>query len=222
MLAIIATTLLIMSLPPQQVETAGSTNMTDIIEATQPFVIRPPGSRKERRQVDRDLRQRVALASMLDRQLKAAQAQQPGDDKALTDLRLKIDTTHRDNIASLMGYAEQYGWFPRSTWDWLPGWNAWLLLQSADADLLFQQRLLATMTPLLDSDDVALKSYAYLFDHIAARHDVPQRWGTQGQCTASKTWKPHPLEDPLSVDRLRNEASMEPLAQYAAFRSSEC
>jgi hypothetical protein len=195
----------------------------EVLADAEPYRVRE-ASRKEVRQVGRDLKQRVAEDQALrDRYVQLLKlGDRPAAQADIQVLRAEILAMDQENTAALRGYAEQFGWFPRSDWDWRPGWNAWLLIQHADGDPAFQARVLATMAPLVEDGEIGIKNYAYLYDRVARNHDVPQRYATQGRCTSPGIWEPLPLEEPLKVDSLRNEAGLEPLEDYAMYEAEKC
>lgn len=93
---------------------------------------------------------------------------------------------------------------------------AWLLVQHADADPLFQLQALRLMEPLLASGEVSKQNYAYLYDRIMLKLVGRQRYATQaGPCENGKR-RPQPLEDETAVEKLRKEAGLPPLDEYMA------
>ncbi|MBO9519188.1 MAG: hypothetical protein J7493_14075 [Porphyrobacter sp.] len=92
---------------------------------------------------------------------------------------------------------------------------AWLLVQHADADPVFQLRALNLMEPLVAQKEVSARDYAYLTDRIALKLTGKQRYGTQYQCVDG-AYAPLPIADEAAVERLREEAGMESLAENAA------
>lgn len=86
---------------------------------------------------------------------------------------------------------------------------AWLLVQHADHDQAFQQRMLSVMRPLALNGKINASNYAYLYD----RTHQPQGYGTQGQCEG-RDFKPFPIEDPAQLDQRRQEMGMPPAQSY--------
>ncbi|MCQ8185023.1 DUF6624 domain-containing protein [Parvularcula maris] len=198
-------------------------SMEEVLDSAEPYRVREP-SRKEVRQVGRDLKLRVEGDQALrDRYVELLKLSgRPAVQADIQVLRAEILAVDQDNTAALKTYAERYGWFPRSVWDWRPGWNGWLLVQHADTDPTFQARVLATIAPLVEEGEIGIKNYAYLYDRVAKNHGVRQRYATQGRCTSPGIWEPLPLEEPLKVDSLRNEAGLEPLEDYAVYEAEKC
>ncbi len=107
------------------------------------------------------------------------------------------------------------GWPTQSEYGGTPPFQAWLLAQHADHDPLFQLEVLRLMEPLAERGEVSKSNHAFLHDRIMLKLTGKQRYGTQFHCVDGQRG-PQPLEDELAVDRLRREAGMEPLAEYAA------
>lgn len=93
--------------------------------------------------------------------------------------------------------------------------EAWLLVQHADHDPLFQLEALRLMEPLVAEKEVSSRNYAYLYDRVMLKLAGKQRYGTQFTCVDGK-WAPQSLEDASAVDRFREEAGMETQAENTA------
>jgi len=90
---------------------------------------------------------------------------------------------------------------------------AWLIVQHADDDPLFQLRALRLMEPMVASGEVSKIDHAYLYDRVMLKIAGTQRYATQMTCEAGQR-VPQPLEDAKSVDRRRAEAGLSSLAEY--------
>jgi len=92
-------------------------------------------------------------------------------------------------------------------------------------DLAAQQRLLTLVEPLALAGEFNGQRYALLYDRVAVAEGRPQRYGSQFRCEDGEQVYP-PLEDPETVDAMRAELGMEPLATYretsTAFYGSSC
>jgi hypothetical protein len=93
--------------------------------------------------------------------------------------------------------------------------EAWLLVQHADHDPLFQLEALRLMEPLVAEKEVSPRNYAYLYDRVMLKLAGKQRYGTQFTCMDGK-WAPLSLEDASAVDRFRQEVGMETQAEATA------
>lgn len=92
---------------------------------------------------------------------------------------------------------------------------AWLLVQHADDDPVFQLDMLRLMAPLAVRGEVAKKDYAYLYDRVMLKLAGKQRYGSQMTCAGGRN-VPQPLEDAADVDRLRRTMGMGTVAENAA------
>ncbi|MBO9577007.1 MAG: hypothetical protein J7494_14845 [Sphingobium sp.] len=91
--------------------------------------------------------------------------------------------------------------------------RAWLMVQHADADPVFQLQVLRLMEPLLAKGDVSKSNYAYLYDRIMLKLNGKQRYASQMMCENGKR-QPSPLEDEHAVERYRSEMGMPALVEY--------
>ena len=92
--------------------------------------------------------------------------------------------------------------------------NAWLLVQHADDDPVFQLRVLRLIEPLAKRGEVDRHNYALLYDRVMLPLTGKQRYGTQFTCD-EKGWRPQTLENDATVDERRKEAGLGPIAEYA-------
>lgn len=88
---------------------------------------------------------------------------------------------------------------------------AWLLVQHADDDAAFQERVLELMHGVVERGDADRSELAYLTDRVRVAHGRPQVYGTQFGRNV-----PQPIEDPDQLDARRAAAGLEPFADYAA------
>lgn len=128
----------------------------------------------------------------------------------------------QDNTEWLKADVAANGWFTISAAGERASSSAWLMAQHADRDRPFQKQVLALMEPLVETGEVTRGNYAYLWDRIAVSEDRPQRYGTQGRCTAPNRWEPNTLEDPDRVEALREVAQIGSLAEYQAHMHRYC
>ncbi|MDY0958345.1 DUF6624 domain-containing protein [Sphingomonas sp. CFBP8993] len=131
--------------------------------------------------------------------------------RLMTALRME----DHENTEWLKQIVARQGWPKRSEVGDDPAHQAWLLVQHADADPAFQLTVLRAMEPLLSSDDVSKKDYAYLYDRVMLKITGKQRYGTQAMCNNGKRM-PRPLENDKAVDRLRAKVGLKPMPDYLA------
>jgi len=89
------------------------------------------------------------------------------------------------------------------------------IIQHCDDDVPFQEHVLALMKIEIAKNNASKENFAYLTDRVLMNKKQKQIYGTQVH-TDPKTHKstPWPLKYPKSIDKLRKEMGMEPLAVY--------
>ena len=128
----------------------------------------------------------------------------------------------RSNTEWLKADIRANGWFTISEFGEGVSGYAWLIAQHADNDPAFQRHVLTILEPLVATGETSPSNYAYLYDRVASGSNRPQRYGTQGRCTARDVWTPNDLEDPDRVEALRDEVGIDSLAEYAAHMHRYC
>jgi len=129
--------------------------------------------------------------------------------KKLADAVTKAD---EENVAWLKQVVAKQGWPSSSLVGKEGAFDAWLLVQHADADPKFQRQCLDLMTKLPDGE-VQKDNLALLTDRVLLAEGKKQIYGTQLDITDGKV-VPLDLEDPENVDKRRAEVGLEPLAKY--------
>ncbi len=89
---------------------------------------------------------------------------------------------------------------------------AWLIVQHADHDSIFQERCLGLM--LQAKDDVLLSNIAYLTDRVAVNKGKPQMYGTQFCNNENGELVPRPIKNPKGLDVRRLKVGLEPFLIY--------
>jgi hypothetical protein len=135
---------------------------------------------------------------------------------AYSDETIQSKCTETDSINELKAKAiiKKYGY---------PGYNLvgessndfWAIIQHCDDDVPFQEHVLALMKKEIAKNNASKRNYAYLVDRILINKNQKQIYGTQ-LSRDNKTGKvsPFPLKYPKSVDKLRKQMGLEPLADY--------
>ncbi|MFN3558300.1 MAG: DUF6624 domain-containing protein [Brevundimonas sp.] len=142
--------------------------------------------------------------------------------RVLTAVTRATCLTDGDNTAWLKADVAANGWFTISATGARASSSAWLMAQHADRDRDFQRHVLSLMEPLVAQGEVSRANYAYLWDRIAVSEKRPQRYGTQGRCTAPGKWEPDEIEDRGRIEALREEAEIGSLAEYEAHMQPHC
>jgi hypothetical protein len=130
--------------------------------------------------------------------------------------------TDRDNTEWLKADVAANGWYTIPVNGARASSSAWLMAQHADRDRDFQRHVLALMEPMVATGEVSRNNYAYLWDRVAVGENRPQRYGTQGRCTAPNRWEPNDIEDMSRVEALREEAEIGSLTEYQAHMHRYC
>lgn len=92
---------------------------------------------------------------------------------------------------------------------------AWLLLQHADSDPAFQQRMLAELSGRKGDDAIEPEQIALLTDRVLRAQGMPQRYGTQFSGNPGEPLAMQPVEDPAGLDARRARMHLMPAATYA-------
>ncbi|HKW78607.1 MAG TPA: DUF6624 domain-containing protein [Candidatus Limnocylindria bacterium] len=134
--------------------------------------------------------------------------------RLLNDTRAFDATIDRENTRRLQEIVAEIGWPTRTRVGLAAEDGAWLLIQHADHDRVFQRYCLELMRAQPPTE-VCPKHLAYLEDRITVGEGRAQRFGTQLR-KAGGGYEAAPIEDPERVDELRAGVGLGPLAEYLA------
>ncbi|MCS3733696.1 DUF6624 domain-containing protein [Mucilaginibacter dorajii] len=104
-----------------------------------------------------------------------------------------------------------------------PGYNRvgdtsndfWAIVQHCDDDIAFQERILVLLKKEVDKNNADRSNYALLTDRVLVNKHQKQIYGTQIKLDPkTKKAAPFPLKFPKSVDKLRKQMGLGPLAVY--------
>lgn len=126
-----------------------------------------------------------------------------------------IRTRDHANTAWMKTVVAEQGWPTIAMVGKAASANAWLLVQHADDDPVFQLKMLHLMEPLAAKGEVSPQNYALLYDRVMLQTAGTQRYGTQMTC-ATGDWQPFPIEDAARVEGYRRSAGLNTMAQNAA------
>jgi hypothetical protein len=97
---------------------------------------------------------------------------------------------------------------------------AFLILQHADAEPEFQQRMLPVVEQLATKGEASKTSVAYLTDRVRNAQNQPQWYATQytgvPQPDGTIRFNPPVVEDPANLDKRRRAMGLEPWSMYEA------
>ncbi len=131
-----------------------------------------------------------------------------------TGLWDEVARIDRDNTEWLKGIINDRGWLTYSEVGIDGGDAAWLLVQHADADPIFQRQCLDLMMAV-PPEEMSRSSLALLTDRVLLAEGEKQIYGTQF-VVQDDEWVPLRLEDEENVDVRRAEVGLPPLAEYKA------
>lgn len=91
--------------------------------------------------------------------------------------------------------------------------SAWLLVQHADLNPVFQRKALNLMLPHRNDKNVQLADIAYLTDRVHVNEGKLQEYGTQFH-TVEGVPTPRPIRKPEDVDKRRKAMGLSTLKEY--------
>ena len=131
----------------------------------------------------------------------------------MDEYRVRLLAVDRRNVRDLKELLTAYTWFSPRVFGHETENDAWTIVQHADHDVAFQERVLADLESLVAAGDATKSNYAYLHDRVSHARNRPQRYGTQGDCEGH-VWKPFALEDPDKLDEYRAAMGLGPMDAY--------
>jgi len=123
------------------------------------------------------------------------------DWEAIKQMRVR----HAARLAEIIA---ELGW-PGASLVGKDGANAaWLIVQHADHDVIFQRRCLHLMEPLVNTGDVSKTDFAYLTDRVLVNEGRRQIYGTQTERGPDGRYRPMPVDDENNLDRRRKSVGL--------------
>ncbi|MEM8525941.1 MAG: DUF6624 domain-containing protein [Bacteroidota bacterium] len=125
----------------------------------------------------------------------------------LTDRLIKADSS---NTARMKEIIAQYGWPTRELVGNGPSSSAWLLVQHADRDPLFQIKCLPLLKAAVDQEQTNPRNYAYLYDRVQVAKGDRQLYATQS--TTNNGLEQgffQTIEDEANVQKRRTEMNID-------------
>ena len=167
--------------------------------------------------------QMIRRALFWDQNMPAGTPELSPTGRAIVQAQLGLAMSARDhaNAEWLKSVVAEHGWPTISQVGAEASSNAWLLVQHADHDPVFQLQALRLMEPLVATGEVSKQNFAYLYDRIMLKFTGKQRYATQVMCVGGVR-QPQPLEDEANVERLRSEMGLPTVAEYLAIFSTPC
>lgn len=128
-----------------------------------------------------------------------------------------IALVDRTNTARLKALMARCGWPSAATHGPQAVKDAWLVVQHAERDLVFQKQVLDLVEQAASAGGDGLdQSFAYLYDRIAVMEKRPQHYGTQlsAQNRVYCALAFDPMDDRAQVEARRARLGMAPLEAY--------
>jgi hypothetical protein len=148
------------------------------------------------------------LLSMMSRDQAARQPLQHGN-HAGSDALATLAAVDAADTARMKVIVAEHGWPTRSMVGADGEDAAWLLVQHADADAVFQRGCLVLLSAAVRDGEARPSHIAYLTDRVAVADHKPQTYGTQfvGR-------EPYPIADAEHVDERRGAVGLSSMADY--------
>ena len=126
----------------------------------------------------------------------------------------EMDAFHTQKMKEILNH---HGWITISRFGSEADHQAWMLVQHADDDPLFQAGCLFVLEKLIEIGESNPKNYAYLYDRVAlkfAQFGMKQKYGTQVNASEGE-FKLCPYEGTGSeLNQRRREMGLEPINAY--------
>lgn len=131
--------------------------------------------------------------------------------------RLAIEAVDRENLLAIRAIFEEYSFPTRSLVGKEASHRFWVLVQHADRDVEFQEKVVEDLASKYKAGEADVKDYAFLLDRVQVNRSQKQTYGTQVElCLDGSAFVTKPLEDPDQVEQRRAEIGLEPLSKYLA------
>ncbi|MEO9870727.1 DUF6624 domain-containing protein [Ekhidna sp.] len=127
--------------------------------------------------------------------------------KELTDQTIASD---RANTARMREIIEQHGWPTYNLVGEGPSNNAWLIVQHADRNPLFQAKCLPLLKDAVDNGQANPSNYAYLYDRVRVSRGEKQLYATQSWTNNGlDKGSYYPIDDESNVQNRREEMTVD-------------
>ncbi|WKL49359.1 hypothetical protein Q1W71_06095 [Flavobacterium pectinovorum] len=162
-----------------------------------------------------DLRKRINLMTIQDQKLRFAKSQ-TNDPREIEVLNQQINDSDFKNLNEAKEIIEIYDWPKIAEIGKDAQNNFWLIVQHADQDIPFQKLALSKMEKLMETKEIDLENYAFLYDRVQCNLNYKQLYGTQVnwiQNGKASGFSPIIKED--LADKRRADFKLLPLKIYA-------
>jgi hypothetical protein len=100
--------------------------------------------------------------------------------------------------------------------------KAWAIAQHSDLDLEFQRGAVELLRDAVADGQASPGNLAHLEDRVAVASGEPQVYGTQVGCGRNGPRPATPIIDPATVHERREEAGLDPMADYLQEMEEVC
>lgn len=128
----------------------------------------------------------------------------------------KINDLDRRNTKEMKRVIQRFGWPTVSKVGKKASHAAWLLVQHADHDVMFQKKCLELVRKEYERNpkNIQKQEIAYLTDRVLVHKRKKQIFGTQFYTTKYGKLIPRPISDKRNLDKRRKEYDLEPFKNY--------
>ncbi|MBW1294367.1 DUF6624 domain-containing protein [Aquimarina litoralis] len=161
----------------------------------------------------------MKVSKQLERMVKIDQeiqfAHKPNESERVKDsLYREKDRIFKSNTDTIKRLYESYGFLGIDKVGKQGSYNFWLLVQHADHDINFQEKVLESMIKEVDRNNADASNYAYLMDRVLKNKGKKQLYGTQVKYIEDFWIIPEPLQDSVNVNKRRNEVGLSSIEDY--------
>jgi hypothetical protein len=185
--------------------------VTDIVASVRTYQARQPPPKDDAERLVRlgQLDQAIRSGSVMIPWVKYSAEERAAISKAMGEVGRPID---KANQAALLEMLPPEGWFLKSRYGEQAAKAAFLIVQHSEMALL--PRFVPVLEPLAARGEVDPKSFAMMYDRLAANEHRPLRYGTQFKCEGGRFIE-LALEDPANLDVRRAAVGLNHYAEQA-------
>ena len=119
---------------------------------------------------------------------------------------IKLQDIDEANTARMKEIVEEYGWPTFSLVGQVGGHAAWLLIQHADLDPVFQEKCLKLLEAAYKEGEASGNNFAYLYDRVMVNKGEKQKFGTQFYLNSiNKGYEFYPIAEEVTLNQRRKE-----------------
>ncbi len=164
-------------------------------------VSEPDLAREIKKMRDEDQKMRIKWSTMIRKGKTESQK--------FKDLTQALIAKDRSNTVRMRTIIQQHGW---PTYDMVgrgPSNSAWLIVQHADRNPLFQIKCLTLLEKAVDEDQANPSNYAYLYDRVQVARGEKQLYATQSSSNNGLyEGSFYPIEDEENVQNRREQMNI--------------